>query len=172
MQLFYNNIKTLEKKSTNATDLYDLMFKLKTQLENRLKLNFFGSNVTENVCNSDENTQKLFLSNARNAYKRAIDYLNKNFDFNDSPFRLFSSLNLDSDLNYETISKISKVLNISVDNDALFDEIIEFNNLLKITEINCINIDTITKYCKILTTNKMINLTSNYRNSYGYSYWK
>lgn len=37
MSLFHTNIKVLEMKTTIATNLYDIMFKLKTQLENRLK---------------------------------------------------------------------------------------------------------------------------------------
>jgi hypothetical protein len=159
MQLFYINIKTLENNATNATNLYDIMFKLKTQLENRLNLSFFGSKVKENLKYFDENTQKIFLENTRNAYKRAIDYLNRNFDFDESPFKLFSSLNLDSDLNYDILINISEILNINIDRDMLFEEIHEFNNMLNKPEIKSTNMDTITKYCRILSINKLINLT-------------
>ena len=51
MELFYINIQILEKKSTNATNLYDIMFKLRTQLQNRLDKQFFGSFVRENLKN-------------------------------------------------------------------------------------------------------------------------
>jgi hypothetical protein len=87
-------------KTTNATNLYDIMLKLNNQLENRLKHEFFGAKVSENLKNfrSEDNTE--LTRNAKIVYKRAIDYLNKNFDFIESPFKLFSALNLDSELNF------------------------------------------------------------------------
>jgi hypothetical protein len=159
MNIFYITIRTLEQKTTNASNLYDLMFKLRTQLGNRLDLEFFGSVVKENVKNFSESQQKHFIENAKKAYKRAIDYLNDHFDFNETPFKLFSSLNLDKDLNCEKLIEITKLLNIDLDKDSLFDEIISFNNYLNNTEIKGQNLNSIAKYCKILSNNEMKNLT-------------
>jgi hypothetical protein len=144
--------------STNATNLYDLLFKLKTQLENRLKLEFFGSKIKENLKYFSEDKQNNFLSNARNAYKRAIDYLIKNFDFDSSPFKLFSSLNLDNDLNYENLIEIKKLLNIYIDEDLLFDEITSFNALLNQINVKQ-QLNVISKYCKILRNKEFNNLS-------------
>jgi hypothetical protein len=100
MSLFHTNIKILEMKTTNATNLYDIMIKLNNQLENQLKHEFFGAKVSENLKSFRSEDKTEFTRNAKVVYKRAIDYLNKNFDFIESPFKLFSALNFDSELNF------------------------------------------------------------------------
>jgi hypothetical protein len=159
MQIFFSTIKIMEKTTTNATNIYDLMFKLLTQLENRLKYNFFGSKINENINYFDEEVKQQFLINAKNSYERAISYLKNHFDFEKSPFKMFSCLNLDSDLSYEKILIIKKFLNIECNEDILFDEIISFNNYLNQKEVITENIETIDKIRKILLNNKFENLT-------------
>jgi hypothetical protein len=158
MKLFHITIKNFEQKTTNSTNLYDLMFKLNAQLENRLKYVFFGSEVKEKLKFFSEEEQKDFLKNAKNVYKRAIDYLNRNFDMNESPFKLFSSLNLDKDLTYDELIKVSQMLNISVDKDTLFDEMNSFNCFLNNLDVKEKSMDTVSKYCKILSKTDYKNL--------------
>ena len=159
MKIFFLTIKTMENKSTNATNLYDLMFKLKSQLENRLNLKFFGSVVNENIENFGESQQLDFMTNAEKAYKRAIDYLTTHFDFNKSPFKLFKHLNLDTELNYANLTAITDLLNIDLDKDSLFEELHSFNNYLNNSDIKSSDYNAIEKYCKILSHNSMNNLT-------------
>ena len=68
--------------------------------------------VSENLKHFRSEDKIEFTKNAKIVYKRAIGYLNKNFDFIESPFKLFSALNLDSELNFEYVVKISEKLNI------------------------------------------------------------
>jgi hypothetical protein len=56
MKLFHITIKTFELKTTNATNLYNLMFEVKTKLENRLNHQFYGSKVMENLKFFPENS--------------------------------------------------------------------------------------------------------------------
>ena len=68
MKLFHVTIKILEMKSTNSTNLFDIMFKLKTQLENRLKTNFFGTKVNENLKYFSESEKNRFEVAAKMVY--------------------------------------------------------------------------------------------------------
>ena len=70
MKLFHITIKTLEMKSTNSTNLFDIMFKLKTQLEIRLKTNFFGTKVNENLKHFSESEKNRFEVAAKMVYNR------------------------------------------------------------------------------------------------------
>ena len=158
MKIFHMTIKTFEQKSTNATNLYDLMFKLKTQLQNRLNCEFFGSKVSENLKFFPNQIQNEFKTNAKNSYQRSIDYLIKNFDFDSSPFKLFSSLNLDIELDFTNICVISTKLDINIDKDLLFDEINAFNDCLSALNPSDKCLDTIRKYCKLLSEKHFPNL--------------
>ena len=159
MKLFHITIKTFEQKKVNATNLYDLMFKVKTQLQNRINQKFFGSKVEENLKFFPETERKLFVKNAMNCYQRAINYFNKNFDFDYSPFKLFSKMNLDSPLLFKNVCEISKKLNLDCDFDSLFDEINSFNEILVELEKHKKNLDSISKYCEILSSNDFSNLS-------------
>ena len=112
MKLFFIKTKFIAKNSTNATNLYDLIFDLRTKLENRLTLEFYGSVIKENIIRFSPSEQKIFIKSLNNCYQRAIDYLTTHFDFNNTPFKLFKSLNLDCDLNNEKILSIVNFLNI------------------------------------------------------------
>ena len=120
MNTFHQIIKIFEMKSTNASNLYDLMIKLKTQLENRTKHNFFGSKVNENLKNFPIPLQKSFKNDAIKCYDRALDYLEKHFDFNNSPFKMFKCLNLDNNLKFEDINNIIKTFHLVLNNDDIF----------------------------------------------------
>jgi hypothetical protein len=159
MDLFHKNIKILEMKSTNATNLYDLMLKLKTQLENRLNKEFFGSKVNECIEKCSFEVKNTFIKSAKIVYKRAIDYLNNHFDFNDSIFKLFSHMNLDSELQFEKIVVICDKLNITLDKDTLFDELNTFNAMLNEINKTDLSCDSVSKYCKILPAFDSKNLT-------------
>ena len=158
MKLFHIYIKTFEQKSTNATNLFDLMINLKTKLENRQKLKFFGTKVDQNLKNFNLKDRESFLSNANTCYQRALNYLNDHFDYNNSIFKLLSKMNLDSSLEYNNLVTITSKLRITVDRDLLFDEINTFNEGL--TELNAKDMtsDTITKYSQLLSSSESLNL--------------
>lgn len=159
MKLFHINIKTLESKTTNATNLYHIMSKIKGQLENRLQYEFFGSYINENIKHLTSGEQKEFLKNTKQVYKRAIDYFEKHFDLYESPFKLFSKLNLDEELRYEDLISVSNLLNINVDKDLLFDEIQSFNLCLNQLSSDDKKLDNIAKYCKILSNIELLHMT-------------
>ena len=119
---------------------------------------FFGSKVAENLKYFDQNSRKEFERNVIKCYERTIKYLCSHFDYDTSPFRLFSKLNLDSNLKYNDLIEISTKLRLNIDKDMLFDKIDTVNTLL--SELNSIesNSDVITKYCKLLSKSDLINI--------------
>ena len=129
MKLFHTNIQILEKKSTNATNLYDMMSTLRSQLKNRLNLKFFGSKIDIIIKFFPENDKNKFISNAVLVYQKAISYLENHFDFDDSPFKLFAALNLDSNLKYQDLVKIADLFELDLSKDCLLDEIFTFNEI-------------------------------------------
>jgi len=158
MKIFHITIKIFEQKSTNASNLFDLMFKLKTQLENRINCEFIGSKLEENLKYFSEKDRKDFKLNAKKCYERALKYLMEHFDFDSSPFKLFSALNLDSPLNYDPIIKIPRGLQVVIDEEIIFDEINSFNVCL--AQINASNEkeDTVQKFVRILSQTDSPNL--------------
>jgi hypothetical protein len=159
MKLFHETILKLEMKSTNSTNLYDIMSELKTKLENRIKYNFFGSFLNTQLKQITKNEKEKFEKVSKNSYERALIYLNKWFDFENSIFKKFSCLNLDKELNYNEINEICVALNISVDRDALFDECCMFNELFKIIQFEDKKLTIVELYCKILSKNDFKKLS-------------
>jgi hypothetical protein len=128
-------------------------------LENRLNKEFCGSKVNECIEKCSFEVKNTFIKSAKIVYKRAIDYLNNHFDFNDSIFKLFSHMNLDSELQFEKIVVICDKLNITLDKDTLFDELNTFNAMLNEINKTDLSCDSVSKYCKILPAFDSKNLT-------------
>jgi hypothetical protein len=132
MKKFNETIKHLESNLINSSHLYDIMINLRTILENRKNTNNFGQNVKKYIVKFSNAEKEKFYKNARQAYSRAITYLDDWFDF--SPNSLYSkmqNLNLEKDLNFDDLSFISEKLNILVNKDDLQDECIIFNRKYK-----------------------------------------
>jgi hypothetical protein len=91
---------------------------------------FFGNKANKNLYMFTLKEQNDFRKAALIAYQRALKYLGDNFDFEKSIFKEFSAINLENDLNYESLIIISKSLNININGDQLFDECCNSNSIL------------------------------------------
>jgi len=68
------------------------MESLKDKIENRLNDSFYGAKITRSISALQENERVMFKKETTEVYKKTIDYLKKNYDFNDSIFRCFQTL--------------------------------------------------------------------------------
>jgi hypothetical protein len=152
MSVFNETLLDLQKKETNATNLYNIMESLKRRLENRIKYNFFGDKVNKCLEIIREYKSNDFKSSALIVYQRAIDYLEKTFDYNNTIFKLFSTLNLDSELVHEKVISIAEALNLEINVDKLFDECCDFNNKLISLPLNAKMLNTLNKWCELMKT--------------------
>jgi hypothetical protein len=100
MKIFNQAILTLEKTSINSTQVYDIMFTVKTKLNNRLKLKFFGSDLNEKMNKLTVEDKNIFETQSLYAYSKALDYLKNWFDFDNSIFKNFTYLNLEKPLDF------------------------------------------------------------------------
>jgi hypothetical protein len=105
MQVFHETVLILENKSTNATDLYNIMDGLRGKIKNRIEYRFFGSKVMQKLHLFSDKERKSFENSALNAYESAVDYLKKSFYFQNSVFKSLSASNLVNKLEYENVLK-------------------------------------------------------------------
>ena len=59
----------------------------------------------------------IFIKHDNIVYERALDYLRKHFNFEESYLKNFKCLNLDQKLNFRNVEKIPKVINLNLDFD-------------------------------------------------------
>ncbi len=132
MRIFHDLILQLEKKMTNSTNLYDIIYDLKVKLEIRIEHRFYGSTVNKNLNYFSKEEKEIFEKSAINAYQRSIDYLKKPFDFENSIFKSLKTLNLEKNLIYEDLLKIVEKLNLEIliDEDKVFEECHIINRLM------------------------------------------
>jgi hypothetical protein len=119
MQMFNNSLLELQRKTTN---LYDIMNNLRKKLMNRLEHGFYG-NYVNSILENDRTSPKFrekFEKIAKNVLQIALDYLKKNFDFENSVFLKLKSLNLDNCLKYNKVIEIIKLLNVRIDREKDF----------------------------------------------------
>ncbi|XP_037504964.1 uncharacterized protein LOC119381046 [Rhipicephalus sanguineus] len=92
LAMFHSAILTLEKSHLEPTELYAVMTKLRKQLINRRDDMFFGvkANLGLEILPGGQVAKLEFL----NVYDRALAYLEKWFDFENSPFKMLAELDL------------------------------------------------------------------------------
>ncbi len=104
---------------------------LYVKLKNRKSEEFCGSFALKNSSKISEKDKILFKKSSNDVYNRALNYLEGMFEVKNSIFKDFKELSLLYKLNYEKVMKISKRLNISIDENQLFNEIPLINSILE-----------------------------------------
>lgn len=126
MAIFQKSISILEKDSTNATELFDLMSDVRSQLIDRAKDEFFGYLVNRALSHLPREAQEKFRNEAKTMYNWAVAYLEKWFSFKDSPFKSFSCLNFKEVPAFHDLMKLQDLLKLSaaivMDGDDLYRE--------------------------------------------------
>ncbi|XP_061440961.1 uncharacterized protein LOC133364431 isoform X1 [Rhineura floridana] len=126
MQLFHETISLLERKHSVSPHLHTFMCSLREKLVNRVDNRFFGAKVLSGLKHLPESQRASFTTDALQMYNRAIAYLDKWYDFENSQLKEFTAFDLDRESDELTVDHVSKVasnLGIEVDVDGLFDEL-------------------------------------------------
>ncbi|KAL4104819.1 hypothetical protein QTP88_020095 [Uroleucon formosanum] len=125
MNILSEAILILETNSVTSVDLHNVMQGLKDKIENRLNDSFYGAKVTRSISSLQENERVMFKKEANEVYKNTIDYLKKNYDFNDSIFKMFSNFNLKNKIiEYDDAIKSVNLLGLNnIEEDRIYDEV-------------------------------------------------
>ncbi|CAI6344579.1 unnamed protein product [Macrosiphum euphorbiae] len=135
LSIFQKHILILEKNNLNAPEVYDVMLSLRSQILNRKNDNFFGIAVTTRLPNLTSKENDAFKSDALHTYKRALEYLEKWFDYENSPFKMFSCLKLSELPKLTDLLDLAKLIKVHVNGDELYEEL----NLIKLLPNDILN---------------------------------
>ncbi len=94
LNLFQRSIKVLESENLSPVELYNIMVTLKEDIKSRKNDSFFGAKANQEMLNLNEVDRNKFTNEALVAYQRAEDYLEKWFDYKNSPFKIFSDVDV------------------------------------------------------------------------------
>ncbi|CAI6376218.1 unnamed protein product [Macrosiphum euphorbiae] len=111
------------------------MLSLRSQILNRKNDNFFGIAVTTRLPNLTSKENDAFKSDALHTYKRALEYLEKWFDYENSPFKMFSCLKLSELPKLTDLLDLAKLIKVHVNGDELYEEL----NLIKLLPNDILN---------------------------------
>ncbi|XP_031329485.1 uncharacterized protein LOC116170636 [Photinus pyralis] len=160
MNILNTHIVKLESNRLSSTELHEIMSDLKEQIIQRQNDQFFGSKVSAALKYLPANQKQIFLKEANLVYKKLLDYLDKYYDFQNSPFQYFDCLNLKKNkgnISYNKILEAKKAAKINnIDEDALYNEIVILKSGLQHLEICGSEIDEL--WCKIFQTSNLPNL--------------
>ena len=127
-------------------------------MKNRRSEEFYGSFAFKNFNKLSEKDRILFKKSSNDVYNRALNYLEERLDFKNSIFKDFTELSLLNKLNYEKVMKISKRLNIPLEENQLFDEISLTNSILEKFSMDDKYLSLEKQWCKILMSSDLPNL--------------
>ena len=150
-----NIILALEKKTTTAISIYNLLSQLKMIIENRKNNNVFGPKFDELLKEHSNETRIQFEEKCIEVYDKSLLYLNQWFDFENSIFKNLGALNLHliDALQYDKIKQVAKDLKLKVDEVILSDEICLINEIIKNNVFNK-NESQDKLWCKLLKDNR------------------
>ena len=128
MSFFQETLLKLESKSTVSCELFLIMNNFRESLRKKIQDKFFGMKVKLALRRNyfSDHMVKKFTTEALQVYTRALNYLEKWFDFDNSPYRHFSVLSLDAKV--PTLDEIIELWMMSpwkseLPPDALHDEL-------------------------------------------------
>ena len=151
MGLMNQYIIQLENQSVTSSELHDIMLSLKNKLENRLEDQFFSSKVNTSLDFLTTYEKQKIVTEAKKVYRKAIDYLVKFYNFENSPFKYFSVINLKNEnFKYQDFLHAAKYVNVELDADKLYDDICLLKNIIPSTK--SLDLPTDKKWIKIFSS--------------------
>lgn len=157
MGLMNQHILQLEKKSITSLELHDIMSSLKNKLEIRLEDQFFSNKVNTSLEFLTASKKQKFITEAKQVYTKAIEYLVKFYDFENSPFKYFAVLNFKNEnVKYQDFLDAAKYVNVKLDADKLYDEVGLLKNMFP--SIKLLDLPTDKKWVKIFSSNVFTEL--------------
>lgn len=128
MSTFQEILLKLESKTILVCDLHTIMSQFRSSLQNKLNEKFFRMKVTFALRKGYLPVRDLnkFKTEALQVYQKAIEYLEKWYNFDNTIYRLLSQLNLET--SPPTFEEMLQIWSLTpwkkeVPSDSLFDEI-------------------------------------------------
>ncbi len=116
----------LEREDGTVCELYDMMFTLKTKLQQRQSDGFFGAQTCVLLQQFPDRQAAVLREDMCNFYQSSLTYLEQRYDFSHSNYqKKVASLALKkSPFNFSHLCEAVEVLQLSkkLDMDALYDE--------------------------------------------------
>lgn len=160
MHILNTHILKLESNYVTSLELHNIMLDLKEQIEERLKDQFFGSKISWALKYLTPFEKQTFVKEASLVYQRTLDYLNRYYNFENSPFKYFKCFNIKKNIEYAQVLEAKDAIKINVDKDELYSELLILKKTLKKIEENSfnseVNIDKI--WCKVFQNGDMPQL--------------
>ncbi|XP_058636265.1 uncharacterized protein LOC131543068 [Onychostoma macrolepis] len=126
LKIFHNTVLVLEREDGTVCELYDMMFTLKTKLQQRQSDGFFGAQTGVLLQQFPDRQAAVLREDMCNFYQSSLTYLEQRYDFSDSNYqKKVASLALKkSPFNFSHLCEAVEVLQLSkkLDMDALYDE--------------------------------------------------
>ncbi|RXN37953.1 zinc finger protein 862-like [Labeo rohita] len=126
LKIFHDTVLVLEREDGTVCELYDMMFTLKTKLQQRQSDGFFGAQTGVLLQQFPDRQAAVLREDMCNFYQSSLTYLEQRYDFSDSNYqKKVASLALKkSPFNFSHLCEAVEVLQLSkkLDMDALYDE--------------------------------------------------
>ncbi|XP_025191152.1 uncharacterized protein LOC112591523 [Melanaphis sacchari] len=134
-KIIWTFIEDQKNELSEQLTLRECYICLRSQILNRKNDNFFGIAVTTRLPNLTSKENDAFKSDALHTYKRALEYLEKWFDYENSPFKMFSCLKLSELPKLTDLLDLAKLIKVHVNGDELYEEL----NLIKLLPNDILN---------------------------------
>nr|XP_055037244.1 uncharacterized protein LOC129424964 [Misgurnus anguillicaudatus] len=126
LKIFHDTVLVLEREDGTVCELYDMMFILKTKLQQRQSDGFFGAQTDVLLQQFPDRQAAVLREDMCNFYQSSLTYLEQRYDFSDSNYqKKVASLALKKSLfSFSQLCEAVEVLQLSkkLDMDALYDE--------------------------------------------------
>ncbi|CAM4725598.1 unnamed protein product [Leuciscus chuanchicus] len=126
LKIFHDTVLVLEREDGTVCELYDMMFTLKTKLQQRQSDGFFGAQMGVLLQQFPDRQAAVLREGMCNFYQSSLTYLEQRYDFSDSNYqKKVASLALKkSPFNFSHLCEAVEVLQLSkkLDMDVLYDE--------------------------------------------------
>ena len=121
--IFQQSIKKLEDNKIQSPEVYSIICKLRSNLNDRLAANFYGYKFNQSLPKLPHWEQIKFRADAKRMLERSISYLEKWFNYEDSIFESFQIFDLSRpNLTFDALNKVASIIHVSVDGDEVYNE--------------------------------------------------
>ena len=122
MNIYQECIKKLEDNTTQSPEVYNIMFKLKSKLIDRLTDGFYGFKVNQWVPKLKKREQVQFKDGANLVFQRIISYLERWFDYEGSVYKHILIFNLNRiELCFVEFTNTASLFQIKINGDEMYD---------------------------------------------------
>lgn len=143
LNIFHKTIKSLEGNSVTIVDVFGIMENLKSELQQRLKDNYFGYTTKQKLKPFEQSSPDLYSKTNTNfslCINKCLTYLQKWFDFsNDNWLYSLNTISLKTTVEFNNLEQIIEgklnLKRLNIDMDTLYSEV----TILKLLQAELFN---------------------------------